>query len=67
MSHLLRLSLARLKSSGHFSFMTDGFLFQMFEILQKFVDVSMTKLSPKHGKVEELDKYYQVQPCSFCA
>ena len=31
----------------------------MLDLLLEYVDVAMTKHSPKHGKVEELEKYYQ--------
>ena len=31
----------------------------MLDLLLDYVDVAMTKHSPKHGKVEELEKYYQ--------
>ncbi len=28
-------------------------------MLLQYVDVAVTKNSPKHGKVQELEKYYQ--------
>ena len=31
----------------------------MLDLLLDYVDVAMTKNSPTHGKVEELEKYYQ--------
>ena len=43
--------------------MTDGFVspvFQMMDILFEFVDLSMNKLCPDQGKIEELEDYYQV-------
>ena len=33
---------------------------QMLELLRQYVDMCVTRLSPKHGKMEELDEYYQV-------
>ena len=35
-------------------------VFQMMDILFEFVDLSMTKLCPDQGKIEELEDYYQV-------
>ena len=35
-------------------------VFQMMDILFEFVDLSMNKLCPDQGKIEELEDYYQV-------
>ena len=34
--------------------------FQMLDLLFDFVDLSMTKLCPEKGKMEELEEYYMV-------
>ena len=34
--------------------------FQIREILFEYVDLSMTKLCPEKGKIEELEDFYQV-------
>jgi len=34
--------------------------FQMLDLLFDYVDLSMTKLCPEKGKMEELEEYYMV-------
>lgn len=34
---------------------------KIMEILTQYVDLAMTKLCPSHGKMEELEAYYQVK------
>ena len=33
--------------------------YQILQLLDEFVDLSMTKLCPTHGKMEALEDYYQ--------
>ena len=33
---------------------------RIMNILTEYVDLAMTKLCPSHGKMEELEAYYQV-------
>ncbi len=34
-------------------------IFQMLELLEEYVDLSMTTLCPAQGKLVELEEYYQ--------
>lgn len=45
------------------SYILISFNFQMLELLEMYVEVTMTKLCPKHGRVEELEEYFQVNLC----
>ena len=47
-------------SSGAFQVAPASYYFQMLDLLFDYVDLSMTKLCPEKGKMEELEEYYMV-------
>ena len=38
---------------------------RIMQLLSQYVTLSMTKLCPSHGKLEELEAYFQVSRCCF--